>query len=182
MEEGGGKPTPKPKAKKKAEAGKAKKGGDADGGTPAPKRQKAAETKAAKEAKAAKAAAADDEPVQQEAFSMKGQLVRDLAVMMYGFGDDVAPLPETLDLVEDIVLDYASTLMRKAMDSAAERGKLRKPNAPGAGTAIGAEDVLFLVRKDPRKYARAKELLIMDEEIRKARQLVEDEEVARAVP
>ncbi len=32
---------------------------------------------------------------------------------MYGFGDDVAPLPETLDLVEDIVLDYASTLMRK---------------------------------------------------------------------
>jgi len=33
------------------------------------------------------------------------------------------------------------------MDSAAQRGKLRKPNAPGAGTAIGAEDVLFLVRK-----------------------------------
>ncbi len=36
---------------------------------------------------------------------------------------------------------------RQAMDSAAQRGKLRKPNAPGAGTAIGAEDVLFLVRK-----------------------------------
>lgn len=36
-----------------------------------------------------------------------------VAVMMYGFGDDVSPLPETLDLVEDIVLDYASTLMRK---------------------------------------------------------------------
>lgn len=179
MEEGGGKTkdTPKPKAKKKAsEAGKAKKGGDGDGGTPAPKRQKAAE------AKAAKATAAEDEPVQQqEAFSMKGQLVRDLAVMMYGFGDDVSPLPETLDLVEDIVLDYASTLMRKAMDSAAQRGKLRGVRMAGAGTAVGAEDVLFLVRKDPRKYARAKELLIMDEEIRKARQVVEDEEVARAV-
>ncbi|PRW45152.1 spermatogenesis-associated 20 [Chlorella sorokiniana] len=177
MEEGGDKPkaTPKPKANKKAaEAGKAKKGGDGDGGTPAPKRQKAAEPKAAK------TAAADDEPAQpQEAFSMKGQLVRDLAVMMYGFGDDVAPLPETLDLVEDIVLDYAGTLMRKAMDSAAQRGKLRKPQQPGAGTAVGAEDVLFLVRKDPKKYARAKELLIMDEEIRKARQVVEDEEFAR---
>ena len=36
-----------------------------------------------------------------------------VAVMMYGFGDDVSPLPETLDLVEDIVLDYAGTLMRK---------------------------------------------------------------------
>lgn len=61
MEEGGGKPkeTPKPKAKKKAaaEAGKAKKGGDADGGTPAPKRLKAAEAKAAKAAGATAARA-----------------------------------------------------------------------------------------------------------------------------
>lgn len=37
--------------------------------------------------------------------------------MMYGFGDDVSPLPETLDLVEDIVLDYAGTLMRKVRRS-----------------------------------------------------------------
>lgn len=123
----------------------------------------------------------------------------------------------------------------QAMESAAQRGKLRKPGAPGAGTAVGAEDILFLVRKvgrrfvrlfcrvlfaalgqsqcvcshamgqppcqamcmdllppchsspgplplspyhkqDPKKYARAKELLIMDEEIRRARQLVEDVE------
>ena len=33
--------------------------------------------------------------------------------------------------------------------------------------------------QDPKKYARAKELLIMDEEIRRARQLVEDEEVGK---
>ncbi len=50
----------------------------------------------------------------------------------------------------------------------------------------GAADLfsfcLLSSSQDPRKYARAKELLIMDEEIRKARQLVEDEEVARAVP
>ena len=219
-----------------------------------------------------------------------------VAVMMYGFGDDMAPLPETLDLVEGIVLEYATTLLHKvrccvchacwwigrggwaagergwgggqqrsgasgsragtlsppacrqraalrsppaaaraarltapgphpvqAMDSAAQRGKLRRPGAPGAGAAVGAEDILFLVRKvgavwgpgpggrggwrgcivpsltlpqpstsmprlcssaaacwplgklqDPRKYARAKELLILDEEIRKAKQVVED--------
>jgi hypothetical protein len=36
-----------------------------------------------------------------------------VAVMMYGFGDDMAPLPDTLDLVEDIVVDYASTLLHK---------------------------------------------------------------------
>ena len=144
-----------------------------------------------------------------------------VAVMMYGFGDDMAPLPETLDLVEGIVLEYATTLLHKvrccvchacwwigrggwaagergwgggqqrsgasgsraghalasclptasspalstsrsqgsaphrpwsptpvqAMDSAAQRGKLRRPGAPGAGAAVGAEDILFLVRK-----------------------------------
>jgi len=33
--------------------------------------------------------------------------------MLYGFGDDIQPLPETLELVEDIVLDYATTLLHK---------------------------------------------------------------------
>ncbi|KAL4421814.1 hypothetical protein ABPG77_001603 [Micractinium sp. CCAP 211/92] len=159
------KPAGKPKAGKKGgEKGK-KAAADGEAGTPAPKRQKAAEAKAAKQ---------EEEPVQQEAFNMRGQLTRDLAVMMYGFGDDIQPLAETLDLVEDIVLDYATTLLHKAMDSAALRGKLRRPGAPGAGAAVGAEDILFLVRKDPKKYARAKELLIMDEEIKKAKQLVDD--------
>jgi hypothetical protein len=35
----------------------------------------------------------------------------------------------------------------QAMDSAAQRGKLRKPGTAGAGAAVGAEDILFLVRK-----------------------------------
>ena len=33
------------------------------------------------------------------------------------------------------------------MDSAAQRGKLRRPGAPGCGAAVGPEDILFLVRK-----------------------------------
>ncbi|KAL4448273.1 hypothetical protein ABPG75_005492 [Micractinium tetrahymenae] len=158
------KPAAKPKAGKKG-GEKGKKAADGEAAPPAAKRQKAAEAKVAKQ---------EEEPVQQEAFNMRGQLTRDLAVMMYGFGDDIQPLPETLDLVEDIVLDYATTLLHKAMDSAALRGKLRRPGAPGAGAAVAAEDILFLVRKDPKKYARAKELLIMDEEIKKAKQLVDD--------
>jgi hypothetical protein len=32
---------------------------------------------------------------------------------MYGFGDDMSPLPETLHLVEGIVLEYATTLLHK---------------------------------------------------------------------
>ena len=33
--------------------------------------------------------------------------------MLYGFGDDLQPLPETLDLVEDIVLDYSTTILHR---------------------------------------------------------------------
>lgn len=33
--------------------------------------------------------------------------------MLYGFGDDAQPLPETLDLVEGVVLDYVTTLLHK---------------------------------------------------------------------
>ena len=65
--------------------------------------------------------------------------------MMYGFGDDAEPLPETVDLVEDIVVEYASALMHKAMDSASERGKLK--GGPQRGAAVGPEEIMFLVRK-----------------------------------
>jgi hypothetical protein len=33
--------------------------------------------------------------------------------MLYGFGDDLQPLHETLDLVEDIVLDYSTTILHR---------------------------------------------------------------------
>ncbi|PSC70449.1 transcription initiation factor TFIID subunit 13-like [Micractinium conductrix] len=168
---------PKKATKKAGGAAAAKKAaGGGDGDVPPAKRAKAAETKAAKAD--AKTTKQEEEPAQPEAFNMKGQLTRDLAVMLYGFGDDLQPLPETLDLVEDVVLDYATTLLHKAMDSAAVRGKLRRPGAPGAGAAVGPEDILFLVRKDHKKYARAKELLIMDEEIKKARQVADVADVA----
>lgn len=59
----------------------------------------------------------------------------------------------------------------RSRQGAADRSLTHVPPCPG----------LLHSCQDPKKYARAKELLIMDEEIRKARQVVEDEEVARAV-
>ncbi|CAK7348393.1 unnamed protein product [Dovyalis caffra] len=84
--------------------------------------------------------------------------------MMYGFGDDPNPLPETVALVEDIVVEYVTDLAHKAQDIGSKRGKL------------SVEDFLYVIRKDLPKLNRCKELLSMQEEIKQARKaFLEDE-------
>jgi transcription initiation factor TFIID subunit 13 len=39
---------------------------------------------------------------------------------------------------------------------------------------ISVEDIIFLIRKDPKKYSRVKELLTMSEELRKARKAFDE--------
>lgn len=39
---------------------------------------------------------------------------------------------------------------------------------------VTVEDILFLMRKDPRKYTRVKELLLMNEELKKARRAFDE--------
>ena len=39
---------------------------------------------------------------------------------------------------------------------------------------ISVEDIIFIIRKDPKKYSRVKELLLMNEELRKARKAFDE--------
>jgi len=39
---------------------------------------------------------------------------------------------------------------------------------------ISVEDIIFLVRKDPKKFSRVKELLLMNEELRRARRAFDE--------
>ena len=39
---------------------------------------------------------------------------------------------------------------------------------------IQVEDIIYLIRKDPKKYSRVKELLLMNEELRKARKAFDE--------
>ncbi|TYH11505.1 hypothetical protein ES288_A07G263400v1 [Gossypium darwinii] len=84
--------------------------------------------------------------------------------MMYGFGDDPNPLPETVTLVEEIVVEYVTDLAHKAQDIGSKRGKL------------SVEDFLFLIRKDLPKLNRCMELLSMQEELKQARKAFEVDE------
>ncbi|KAL1558331.1 Transcription initiation factor TFIID subunit 13 [Salvia divinorum] len=94
----------------------------------------------------------------------RGMFQKDLQHMMYGFGDDANPLPETVALVEDIVVEYVTEMVHKAQDIASKRGKLL------------TEDFLFLIRKDLPKLNRCTELLSMNEELKQARKAFEVDE------
>ncbi|KDP28237.1 hypothetical protein JCGZ_14008 [Jatropha curcas] len=94
----------------------------------------------------------------------RGVFQKDLQHMMYGFGDDPNPLPETVALVEDIVVEYVTDLAHKAQDIGSKRGKLL------------VEDFLYLIRKDLPKLNRCTELLSMQEELKQARKAFEVDE------
>ncbi|XP_062601318.1 transcription initiation factor TFIID subunit 13-like [Saccostrea cucullata] len=99
----------------------------------------------------------DDIPLEKR----KKIFLKELRCMMYGFGDDRNPYTESVELLEDLVIEYITEMTKKAM----EVGR------PGR---ISVEDIIFLIRKDPKKYSRVKELLMMNEELRKARKAFDE--------
>ncbi|XP_074642603.1 transcription initiation factor TFIID subunit 13-like isoform X1 [Tubulanus polymorphus] len=99
----------------------------------------------------------DDTPLEKR----KKIFSKELRCMMYGFGDDQNPYTETVDVLEDLVIEYISEMTKKAMDV----------GRPGR---IQVEDIIFLIRKDAKKYSRVRELLMMNEELRKARKAFDE--------
>jgi transcription initiation factor TFIID subunit 13 len=66
-----------------------------------------------------------------------------------------------VDFLEDLVMEFISEMTRKAMDI-------------GRSGRVQVEDIIFLVRKHPKMYARVKELLTMNEELKKARKAFDE--------
>ncbi|GFQ02450.1 transcription initiation factor TFIID subunit 13 [Phtheirospermum japonicum] len=111
-----------------------------------------------------KARVGSSQPSESSLKRKRGMFQKELQHMMYGFGDDPNPLPETISLVEDIVVEYVTDMVHKAQDVATKRGKLL------------TEDFLFLIRKDLPKLNRCTELLSMNEELKQARKAFDTDE------
>ena len=77
---------------------------------------------------------------------------------MYGFGDVADPIPQSVDLMEDLVVDYVSNLAHKCMEVAQRRGG-----------KMQTEDLLYLIRHDKKKVQRVEELLDMNNKLKEAR-------------
>ncbi|GAA57809.1 transcription initiation factor TFIID subunit 13, partial [Clonorchis sinensis] len=52
----------------------------------------------------------------------------------------------------------------------------RKALKVGRSGKISVDDMLYLVRRDPKKFSRVKELLLLSEELRRARKAFEEDE------
>ena len=87
---------------------------------------------------------------------------RELKYMMHGFGDDPNPYSETVDLVEELVVQFITEMTVKAMEV-------------GKSGRVHVNDIIFIIRKDPKKYARVKDLLMMKEQIDKAKKAFSDD-------
>ncbi|KAK2364910.1 transcription initiation factor TFIID subunit [Trifolium repens] len=111
-----------------------------------------------------KTRAASSQPSEPSSKRRRGVFQRELQHMMYGFGDDPNTLPESVALMDDIVVEYITELVHKAQDIGSQRGKL------------SVEDFLYLIRKDAPKLNRCTELLSMNEELKQARKLFEHDE------
>ncbi|XP_054165537.1 transcription initiation factor TFIID subunit 13-like [Oppia nitens] len=86
---------------------------------------------------------------------------KELRCMMYGFGDDHNPFTESVDMLEDLVIQFIGDISLKAQDV-------------GRNGKISVEDVLHCMKRDERKYARVRDLLSMNEELKKARKAFDE--------
>ncbi|OQR80901.1 hypothetical protein ACHHYP_17076 [Achlya hypogyna] len=82
---------------------------------------------------------------------VRGEMTESIKHMMYGFGDTWEPDSDTVELMEEITIEYIRSMTKKALDLSVAKGKL------------DADCLIFLVRKYPEKLERVKELLAANE-------------------
>ncbi|KAI9228534.1 MAG: transcription initiation factor IID, 18kD subunit-domain-containing protein [Piptocephalis tieghemiana] len=100
----------------------------------------------------------------------KRVFTKELLLMMYGFGDAPNPSLDSANLLEDMVSEYVVDLsleMARCMDRSSTRS-----------SAPGPTELRLALRNDPKKLARAEELLRLQEEINRTRKLYSTDEVA----
>ena len=105
----------------------------------------------------------DDTCTGEPSAKRKRLFPKELRAMLHGFGDDPNPYKETVDLVEDLIVQFVQEMTLKAA-SVGVKGRVR------------LEDIVFLIRKQQKKYDRVKDLLTMNEELRKARSAFKEDD------
>ncbi|KAI9794771.1 MAG: Transcription initiation factor TFIID subunit 13 [Peltula sp. TS41687] len=88
----------------------------------------------------------------------KGQqnFTKELKLLMYAYGDDVAPLDETTKVFDEIVTDFIISSCHEAALCATHARRQK----------IKVDDFRFALRRDAQKLGRVQELLAMDRLLR----------------
>ncbi|MCJ1308402.1 Transcription initiation factor TFIID subunit 13 [Agyrium rufum] len=106
--------------------------------------------------------------VRARAARHKGQLnfESDLRALLFAYGDDHEPLPETIRVLDEIVADFIIETCHQAARSASYSNRQK----------IKVDDFKFAIRDNPMMLGRVQELLGMDKELKAAKQLFDDGE------
>lgn len=94
----------------------------------------------------------------KKARSKRSIFGEDLASMMHAYGDEKEPLPESVALLEEMVLDFMTQIIQMT-------AKL----SPSQNDKLRTENLLFVIRKHKPLYTRAVKHLRAQEDIKKAK-------------
>ncbi|THU89866.1 TFIID-18kDa-domain-containing protein [Dendrothele bispora CBS 962.96] len=90
--------------------------------------------------------------------NLKGLFTKELRNLMYGFGDDRNPANDTVNVMEEILIEYITDVCATA-------------GGPSRKSRLSIEDIRRALSRpaDAKKLARMEELLFMQEDIKRAR-------------
>jgi transcription initiation factor TFIID subunit 13 len=86
----------------------------------------------------------------------KTLFAKDIKALMYGFGDVSNPLPESVEVMDELLEWFIIDLCERAQ----RKSTFQK---------LKTTDFLLALENDPKKSARAHELLALDKELKQAR-------------
>ncbi|KAL7283467.1 hypothetical protein ACG7TL_002899 [Trametes sanguinea] len=98
--------------------------------------------------------------------SYRGLFTKELRNLMYGFGDDRNPANDTVNVMEEILIEYIVDICQVA-------------SGGGKKSRLSIEDLRRALSRpaDAKKLARMEELLFMQEDIKRARAQFEESEM-----
>jgi len=100
--------------------------------------------------------------------NFKGLFTKELKNLMYGFGDDRNPGNDTVNVMEEILVEFITDVCQTA-------------GGPTKKTRLSVEDLRRALSRpaDAKKLARMEELLFMQEDIKRARAQFEESDVGQ---
>ncbi|KAG8217533.1 transcription initiation factor IID, 18kD subunit-domain-containing protein [Butyriboletus roseoflavus] len=99
--------------------------------------------------------------------NFKGLFMKELKNLMYGFGDDRNPATDTVNVMEEILVEFIVDVCQTA-------------GGPQRKTRLSIEDLRRALSRpaDAKKLARMEELLFMQEDIKRARAQFEESDMS----
>ncbi|KIO13390.1 hypothetical protein M404DRAFT_53504, partial [Pisolithus tinctorius Marx 270] len=98
--------------------------------------------------------------------NFRGLFTKELKSLMYGFGDDRNPANDTVNVMEEMLVEFIVDVCQTA-------------GGPQRKTRLSIEDLRRALSRpaDAKKLARMEELLFMQEDIKRARAQFEESEL-----